>query len=92
MPQDSILVHMTAADLLKIPFDGCNYLLNLAAERGQLTPSFIRALYDMEGQGKARNPVMNNLRAMLAKPPRVACAACDRGDFQLGHAEGCPKA
>lgn len=22
----------------------------------------------------------------------IPCAACDRGDFQSGHAEGCPKA
>ena len=25
-------------------------------------------------------------------PARVACAACDRGDFQLGHHHECPKA
>lgn len=23
-------------------------------------------------------------------PVRPACAACDRGDYQLGHADGCP--
>lgn len=24
-------------------------------------------------------------------PLRPPCAACDRGDYQLGHADGCPK-
>ena len=26
------------------------------------------------------------------KPGRKGCAACDRGDFQLGHSDWCPKA
>lgn len=25
------------------------------------------------------------------RAPRIPCAACDRGDFQLGHADECPK-
>lgn len=28
----------------------------------------------------------------ISAPGKVACAACDRGDFQLGHADECPKA
>ena len=26
---------------------------------------------------------------LMDKPKRVPCAACDRGDFSLGHADGC---
>jgi len=91
MPQTSIIVTMSAEDLLKIPFDGCNYLIEHAAATRQLAPSFIRALYDAECAGKARWPVVNKLRLLLKNPPVIACAACDRGDYQLGHAEECPK-
>jgi hypothetical protein len=43
--------------------------------------------------------VVNNFRALhrmdLAGIPhsdaKPVCAACDRGDYQLGHAEDCPK-
>lgn len=92
MPQTTLTVIMSAEDLLKIPYDGCCYLIDHAAANCQLAPSFIRALYDAECAGKARWPVMNKLRLLLANPPQIACAKCDRGDGQLGHAEECPKA
>jgi hypothetical protein len=28
---------------------------------------------------------------LIRETKRVGCAACDRGDFQLGHADDCPK-
>lgn len=92
MAQTHITVIMTAEDLLKIPFDGCCYLIDHAVTKRMVGTSFLRALYDAEVAGKARWPVMNKLRTLIANPPPIACAKCDRGDGQLGHAEECPNA
>lgn len=86
----TLAITLTVEDLLKIPFDGCNYLLNQAEQKGQLSLILVRTLYDAECKGKARWPVMNNLRRLMNTQLTVGCAVCDRGDHQLGHADGCP--
>ena len=45
--------------------------------------SFIFASLVCFALGKAWN---------MSKPAKIGCAACDRGDFQLGHHHDCPKA
>jgi hypothetical protein len=69
MPQTSITVTMSAQDLLKIPYEGCLHLIQLAVQRRQISPEFIQELYDAERVGKARWPVLNRLREFLANPP-----------------------
>jgi hypothetical protein len=87
-----IHLHISVDDLIKTPYDGAVHVINLAARKHVLTPSFMRAALAAERAGKARWPVINTLRVLLVNPPPIACAACDRGDLQLGHAEECPKA
>jgi hypothetical protein len=67
----TITFTLSVPDLLKIPFDGCNYLINQAADNGQLSPAVIREIYDAECAGKARWPVMNNLRNLINTPPKT---------------------
>jgi hypothetical protein len=67
----TITFNLTVQDLLKIPFDGCNYLINQAAANKQLSPGLLREIYDAECTGKARWPVMNNLRNLINTPPQT---------------------
>lgn len=83
----TLIVH----ELLMLPADGVTRILDKAAPE----EAFLKALHAHEADldhGRNRWPIINHIRRMLAHPPKRPCAACDRGDYQLGHATSCPKA
>ena len=61
------------------------HLRQIIVSRMEAANREFQALYnvqfDLVATGRATEP---------ATPPRVPCAACDRGNYQLGHADGCP--
>lgn len=66
------------------------HLRQIIVSRMEAAEREFQILYNTQLQlvscGKADEP------ADESAPPRVHCAACDRGDYQLGHADDCPKA
>jgi hypothetical protein len=85
-----ITVTLSLEELMDLPGEAVIRLLDKARPSG----IFLQAASEHENRplhGRGRWPVNNHLRNLLANPPRVGCAACDRGDFQLGHADGCPQ-
>jgi hypothetical protein len=88
---DSITITLTVEELMRLPGDAVIQITNMAK------PSLITLTQLMEHEnrplhGKGRWPVINHLRQLISAKPRVGCAACDRNDYQFGHAEGCPNA
>lgn len=79
-----ITITITLEQILALPGEAAIYLI------GQSNPSkiLVAKARAMEAKGKARWVVLNGLRNL--RPDHVGCAACDRADFQLGHAEDCP--
>lgn len=90
MPQTTITITLSVEELLALPGDAVIKITD-KANPGLI---FLSACADYENRpqhGKGRWPVNNHLRQLVAKNPQMGCAACDRADFQLGHADGCPK-
>ena len=86
-----ITVTLTLEELMQLPGEAVIRLL----DKARPSAIFLQQASDYENRpshGKGRWLVNHHLRNLLANPPRVGCAACDRGDYQLGHADGCRSA
>lgn len=90
MPE-TITITLSIEELMRLPGEAVIRIADLAK------PSLITLtqMKDHENRplhGQGRWIVNNHLRQMIAAQPRIGCAACDRKDHQLGHADGCPAA
>lgn len=87
----SLTITLNLEELMRLPGDAVIQIIT-KVDPGLI---FLHAAYDHENRplhGKGRWPVNNFIRQALNKTIHQGCAACDRVDYQLGHADGCPKA
>jgi hypothetical protein len=68
--------------------------LAIAEETGELCQAILKARWEGGDRERIREEVIDlgalchQVMLYLDHPP---CAACDRGDYQLGHSDHCPK-
>ncbi len=72
-----------------------DWMLILHEETGELSEAILHKKFG----GPKANQILNEsvdvaavalqIVEFLKRKEHVACAACDRGDFQLGHVDGC---
>ena len=80
----TITITLNLAEILALPGEAAITLI----QKANPSQILVHHARELETSGKCRWVVINGLRNI--RPTRIGCAACDRGDFQLGHADDCP--